>query len=389
MSTNDRFERRFRADLAGLLEQEPLPHPTWTDSPAAVRVEAEAVRRRRWPLRVLAVAALLVVGGTAAAVGGAWLLERAPTIPPPTQPALIEPQSSDPAKARADGWVAYGTGWEIDSDIMFVRPGERAELAIGTPGDGVGQSCPAFSPDGRFVAYVEMAENAPSWAVVVAELGADGRPGPSVHRFPVDEAVEEKRLQITTADFASGEGAARCPRWSPDGTHVAVLTASGIRVADRRNGSSSPLVTITDFVVGDFEWAPDSNGVAYARNAGPAGETSELWFAPLSGEQSQLVGGTSGERIHRLDWAADGRLAIAGAFSRVTLSENSVTVGGGDGFARLLDVANRASRPVELSGRSDVGVAIRGLTWSPAGDAVAYIEGANALTVQVHGSPGD
>ena len=50
----------------------------WTASPAALRVETGPVHRRRLPLRLLAVAAILVLGGAAAAAG-AWLVKPAPT----------------------------------------------------------------------------------------------------------------------------------------------------------------------------------------------------------------------------------------------------------------------------------------------------------------------
>ena len=108
MSTNELFERRFRDGLAALLESEPLPQPRWEDSPAAMRVENEAAPSRRWPLRLLAVAAILVVGGAAAA-GAAWLLRPVP----------------EPRPVPANGWVAI-TDERMDSNST--KPGAK-ELA--------------------------------------------------------------------------------------------------------------------------------------------------------------------------------------------------------------------------------------------------------------------
>src|SRR6186997_635152 len=80
------FEKRV-ADLMGVvLNAETGPHPSWAVSPAARRIAAgEGSVRRRPPLRLLALAAVLVVGGSVAAVGASRLLEQT-TKPQPTQP---------------------------------------------------------------------------------------------------------------------------------------------------------------------------------------------------------------------------------------------------------------------------------------------------------------
>jgi hypothetical protein len=379
MSTHESFERRLRAELAALLEKEGLPHPAWADSPAAIRVERDAAHRRRLPLRLLAIAAILVVGGAAAGAGA----------------LLLRPE---PATPLADGWVAYSTGYEDRSDIMFVRPGGVPRLAGGAPGDGIGQSCPAFSPDGRLLAFNEIAPDAPTWSLAVVELGGDGLPTPSLWRYTFDEPAGEAtgRLAITTSDFATGEGVATCPKWSPDGTHVAVLTFSGIRVVDLASGVVSPLDDYVrdpggddEYLVGAFEWAPDSNGIIHTHNLGPGNETSELWWASLTGSERRLLAGTRDERIHWLDAAADGRLAVAGTASVVTEAANGsgYSIERGDGFVRVLDVSGGGGAPVDLDGRPDMIAQVTGLTWAPDGATLAYIA-SQELIVHRPGSAG-
>src|SRR5688572_5386541 len=82
MSTND-LERELRTALRETFDPAKGPHPVWAESPAAKRVTVRT-SRRRWPLRLLAVAAL--VGAAAAA-----LLSGAPD-----RPAGV-----------TNGWIAY------------------------------------------------------------------------------------------------------------------------------------------------------------------------------------------------------------------------------------------------------------------------------------------
>ena len=280
-SPDHEHERPVRApasaDLAGLLEQESLPHPTSTDSPAAVRVEAEAVRRRRWPLRVLAVGRRCLssaVRPPRSAVRGCWNSADDPASA--TQPALIEPQSSDPAKARADGWGRLWTGWEIDSDIMFVRPGERLSLPSAHQGrcraelSRILGGMVGWSRTSRWPKTPRAGpSSSPSWG--------DGRPG---RRSIASPSTRPSRK--APSDHHGGSAWAR-------GRTLPALVARWNAVA-RADGSGSPcrgseerqlVATGHDHRLRrrDFAWAPTRPGWRTARrNAGPAVETLELWF---------------------------------------------------------------------------------------------------------------
>jgi hypothetical protein len=63
MTTNE-LERELRGALRETLDAELGPDPAWAESPAARRAAALDRSRRRWPLRLLAVAAVIgAVGG--------------------------------------------------------------------------------------------------------------------------------------------------------------------------------------------------------------------------------------------------------------------------------------------------------------------------------------
>jgi len=120
MKTDD-LERQLRSALRETLDQEAGPDPAWAESPAARRVAALDRNRRRWPLRLLAVAA--VIG----AAGGAALLTGAPH-----QPA-----------AYSNGRIAYTVlhadpaGGDPDTDIWLTALDEQPRRVIGSDTDGV------------------------------------------------------------------------------------------------------------------------------------------------------------------------------------------------------------------------------------------------------------
>ena len=96
--TDHDFEQQVRAKLREALDRELGPDPTWAESPAVRRVaEVERRSRRRWPLRALAVAALIGAGGGAALLGGRL-------VPPPEEspaPSVIADATTNPSESAA------------------------------------------------------------------------------------------------------------------------------------------------------------------------------------------------------------------------------------------------------------------------------------------------
>ena len=102
--TDHDLEGKVRDSLREALDRELGPDPTWAESSAARRVaEMERRARGQWPLRALAVAALIAVtGGAAAVLGG-----RPSEVPPSELPVLIRNERHRAATIEITGrpWV--------------------------------------------------------------------------------------------------------------------------------------------------------------------------------------------------------------------------------------------------------------------------------------------
>jgi len=272
MKTDHDLESRVRLALHDALDREAGPDPTWAPSPAAQRVERDPRRRIRWPMRFLAVAALL------AAVGGAALLAG----------ALREPT------AYANGWVAFTVededpaGGGPDIDIWFTALDQEPRRVVGAASDSVDQVCPAFSPDGHSLAYgsIEGIGSGPpqpggranyqNSALVIADVADDG--------------TVADRLTIDV-----GEGLPpACALWSPDGEQLAFAVPLTSPINPTRSGEGSAvwivrpadgaITVIPDLLATDLEWSPDGSELAIVggvETASGAGVTDGLQDARI------------------------------------------------------------------------------------------------------------
>ena len=146
------------------------------------------------------------------------------------------------ASGVSNGWIAYSTDGQLPgatddttgSDIYLVRQGGNPTLIAGRDGGTTRNVCPAFSPDGRRLAFG--VDGAQGRAVVVLEVDANGVTGAPV--------------RITVP----GPGPGVCVRWSSDGTHLAYLDG-GVVVVRGLDGSTRASVA-GDPGAGDFAPAP-------------------------------------------------------------------------------------------------------------------------------------
>jgi hypothetical protein len=163
------------------------------------------------------------------------------------QQAFATSATSAQAAANRNGsWIAYSTAPASDafpgyrewgSDVFVTRVGGRPELVAGRGKAKVWNVCPAFSPNGRMLAFARVT-NTVVWSgrdrstIVVVRLGPRGpiRAGRLVLKVRGDRA--------------------RCPVWSSDGSRLAYLEYGRVVVRDlqgsrRHRSGGDP--TIRDF----------------------------------------------------------------------------------------------------------------------------------------------
>lgn len=271
-----------------------------------------------------AVAVLIVVGGSGL-ISGPVANEQDPVAP-------------------ENGWIAVGEG----GDIWLISPAQEPRRVIGSDADGVDELCPAFSPDGRRLAYGRW--EGETVALAVVDIDADGR---------VSDPV--------IIDVGDGVPAP-CPLWSPDGSQIvfgAALT-SPINPTTSATGSEVRIVTLfdnsvtslPDLLATDLEWSPDGDllaivsGMDQSSGGNRLGDGRIYLYAPASGSMRAIdatLGATS------LTWSPDGgRIAYQTGDSSHEL--------------RVIDIETE-QQEVLASYRDFYGI---GPVWSPDGDWILY-----------------
>ena len=350
MKTNE-LERELRGALRETLDRELGPDPAWTESPAARRVAELDLRRRRWPLRVLAVAALIGAAGGAALLAGA-----------PNQPAEYD-----------NGWIAFSVAQEDpagggpDTDIWFAALDQEPRRVIGTDTDGVDQVCPAFSPDGQSLAYgtiegIRSSQN-PDYrnsALVIADVANDG--------------TVAERLTIDVGDGLPSP----CAVWSPDGDQLAFGVPRTSPINPGRSGEGSEvwvlrpadgeIIVIPDLLATDLDWSPDGSLLAIAggvETTSGEGVRDGLQdarihlYTPSSGTMRSLDD-TLG--VISLAWSPDG--------GRIAYAESQPTEDYGTGQALwVIDVETGQQEVLTEWYPALHGI---GPVWSPDGERIAY-----------------
>ena len=354
MTTDQSLEQQVRSLLRDTLDRESGPDPIWTESPAARRVaeqERERGARRRWPLRLLAIAAVIGAVGGGAILAGA-LAER-----------------PDPSVVAENGWIALtvsdsDTSGAADEDIWLVALDKGARRIIGTDSDHLRQLCPAFSPDGRSLAYGRVEGHG-------TNLDANSVTAPATYRNAAlvvadvrDDGSADDRLTIDVGDGLPPP----CPVWSPDGAQIAfgVARTSPINPQTGATGSEVRIVrladrhvtVLADVLATDLEWSPDSTQLAIAR--GPerfvTGEQQDArihLFEPAS-DTTRPLDGTPG--AYSLTWAPDSR--------RI-----AYTTGDSEHELRVIDVQTGRQEVLAAPFSAIHGI---GPVWSPDGEAIVY-----------------
>ena len=203
--------------------------------------------------------------------------------------------ASDLAGPTLDLWVQ-----PIDHGVPSGQPRRLTE-------DSINASCPAFSPDGKWIAYYRIAGEQRD-IYIVSDSG--DRPV----RFTDDPARDVQ------------------PAWSPDGSMIAFASDRGGRwqlwaapVSEGRPGGPPHLVTRDSTDALAPAWSPDGRLIAYV-GSGESG--SEAWVIPFDGRNpARQV--TSGAEAGTVRWdPATGSLLVSGTWDEDRRSIRTVSLDG-------------------------------------------------------------
>jgi Tol biopolymer transport system component len=359
--------------------------PTYGDLDRAIE-QAERDRRRRHGM----IAGLAAAAAVVAVIVGVLAVTRddegapspAPRPTPRPTPAATAGSIYFAAEASAGKALTdFRSLGKVETDpqqmdIYLSRQGRPVRRIIATRAH---ERCPAVSPDGARLAYLE------GTTIVIVRLGADGDPGSPEVR------VDLKPQDLYAPDIYRPRHVTgpTCPQWSPDGRRLGYqvtlgdpnTTISGSLTAEVHavslDGKDRVLASFDTppwQAEPDFAWSPDGDEVAYTTVDGVwraplgGGAPELLWRSPRS-DSSQLMP-MDHDRPISLTWSSRDELAFSVRSFVPTEPDNPLS-GGNEKYTVV--VADADSGQVRLE--APAGSALErgaGETWSPDGSLLVF-----------------
>jgi Tol biopolymer transport system component len=247
--------------------------------------------RRRVALAITAAAVLALAAGL-----GLWMHETRPPepamqiVPFTGSSGLEDDLAFSPNGQQAAYTWDSGTGGDAHVFIKLIGAGSALPLSSDAPAD----SSPAWSPDGRYVAY--------------------GHTGNSMEIFTVPSLGGTKRF-VTSISPAAPDQDSRVLAWSPDGLSLlvsdrasanepAAIFSVSLQDGRKRRLTSPPSPGWGD---GDPEISPDGRTLAFIRWENDS--VGDIYAEPLGGGASHRIT-NDGKRIGGLAWSADGESIV-------------------------------------------------------------------------------
>jgi len=269
------FASRLNRLIPRLLEKDPERRP---QSAAAVRQEllAEQQPQPVKPVRIALLAGILVLAVAALW----WSLGRAPRAARWPEVSRVSPittypgDETTPAVSPDGVWLAFSWNGAPDGhrNIYVTRLdglGEPRRLTLDSS-PGAEDSYPAWSPDGRQIAFIR--SHATDQTEILA-IPAGGGP---------ERQLREIRVALARGGLA----------WTPDGAQIAFAaqslesSRSTLYLIRLANGKVRSLTTPPEGVIGDTSpaFSPDGERLAFVRWSAP--ETSKLLVQKLAGGEA-------------------------------------------------------------------------------------------------------
>jgi Tol biopolymer transport system component/DNA-binding winged helix-turn-helix (wHTH) protein len=217
--------------------------------------------------------------------------------------------------------------------------GERPLRLTSNPGD----CCPAWSPDGRAVAFAR-----------------DEKIGYSIYVVPALGGTP-KLIYTNPIDFPEHIGFPSTFSWSPDGNQLAIssvrpgLGRPAIFLLFLRDLSVHPITSPPpDFSDWTPSFSPDGKAIAFIRSSGP-GIVDDVYVVPASGGEARRLTFDNRMIDSAPAWAPDGG--------------DIIFVSGRAGVSTLWRVSASGGKPRRVEG---VGTSVTSPAISPAGHHLAY-----------------
>jgi Tol biopolymer transport system component len=320
-----------------------------TATPIREKATLASRLRRRWPVAAAAVLAL-----AAGSLLTAWLQRPDPRVITSERYLTYSGHDYSPAVSPDGKLIAFASNRDGTQRIWLKQVAGGSEVALTAGADDF----PRFAPDNSAIYYVhaDAPQRGSLWRVPVvggeprrlvddigtADVSRDGT------KLAFTRTVANERAPLTALFLANADGSnarelARTevgtlhPRWSPDGTRIAVATTGGGRVTQG--------ITILDAAIGKAKtlavppkagevssvvWTPDGREVIYVRAESVevvVGGSAKVIRHDIANDTPEVIGWTSHNGV-MLDMLADGKLVLDVRSPRDNLREIGTAISG-------------------------------------------------------------